>query len=72
MKIVKYQNRKFYELRHGHITLSEIWEHYKAGLDVSVIDHKTKLDITAGVLADAAYHTLPAFKRAALLELALE
>lgn len=54
IKLVKYGNRKIYNSYESrYVTLPEILSSVRAGLDVQVIDHKTRNDITAEILANA-------------------
>jgi len=49
--LIKYANRKLYSTSlKRYMTLSELSANIKDGLDIEVIDHKTKTDITVDTL----------------------
>ena len=58
MKVIKrYGNRKLYDMgESSYITLTEITELVKSGIDIQVVDNKTKNDITSQTLFQAVYH----------------
>lgn len=52
MLVIKYANRKLYsKTKHRYVTLKELGEYAKEAESVTVIDNKTKNDITAETLA---------------------
>lgn len=54
--IKRYQNRKLYDTKQScYVTLEEIADMIKEGLSPSVIDNKTRNDITRYVLLQAIY-----------------
>lgn len=54
MKLKRYPNRKLYDLTSSrYITLLELVKHIRQGGDVSVVDHRTKNDVTEYVLRQA-------------------
>jgi polyhydroxyalkanoate synthesis repressor PhaR len=51
LEIKKYPNRRYYDATHSrHLTLDEIQSLVQQGYDITVVDAKTKADITAQVL----------------------
>ena len=49
--IIKYSNRKLYSTKSSkYISLNEVYEKYNAGEPFSVIEHKTKSNITSSVI----------------------
>ncbi|HTL55638.1 MAG TPA: polyhydroxyalkanoate synthesis regulator DNA-binding domain-containing protein [Candidatus Limnocylindrales bacterium] len=51
LEIKKYPNRRYYDATHSrHLTLDEIRSMIQQGYDLTVIDARTKADITAQVL----------------------
>jgi polyhydroxyalkanoate synthesis repressor PhaR len=51
LEIKKYPNRRYYDATHSrHLTLEEIRALVQKGYDISVLDAKTKKDITAQLL----------------------
>ena len=54
--IKRYSNRKMYDSNaRCYVTLAEIGEMIRQGVDVEVVDHKTDIDITAAVLAQIIF-----------------
>ena len=59
VKIVKYSNRKLYDLeKKGYIRLLDVVNYVKEGQEVEVVDYDQKTDITNEVLTSAAIYTL--------------
>jgi polyhydroxyalkanoate synthesis regulator protein len=56
--VYRYQNRKMYIKGEGkYVTAPQLLALAKAG-EVTVIDHKTKTDVTAGTLLSALTHVM--------------
>jgi polyhydroxyalkanoate synthesis regulator protein len=54
LEIVKYSNRKLYDKQVGrYITLTDMVNIVRAGIEFRVVDHKTRLDVTNEVLSNA-------------------
>lgn len=61
IKLTYYSNRKLYNKQYaksktGYITISEVTDLVKRGLEISVMDYKTKNDCTQDVLIQCLYH----------------
>lgn len=74
VKVIKrYQNRKLYDTNQScYVTLDEIAQMIKNGDDLSVIDNKTKLDITATTLTQLLYESERRAKNAVPVEMLKE
>lgn len=47
MEIIKYANRKYYNKTiHKYVNLSEVAEYINKGVEFTILNHKTKADIT--------------------------
>lgn len=69
--IRKYKNRKLYDVEQScYITLAELNQLVKSGVDIAVIDTKTKNNITDSVLLDIICLNIKARQMSTVDELA--